>query len=64
MDNFLNRTELLIGTDNVKKLQKSHVAVFGIGGVGSYTVEALVRAGIYNISIISFNPSLHLPSIS
>ena len=45
MDNFLNRTELLIGTDNVKKLQKSHVAVFGIGGVGSYTVEALVRAG-------------------
>lgn len=52
MDNFLNRTELLIGTDNVKKLQKSHVAVFGIGGVGSYTVEALVRAGIYNISII------------
>ena len=41
-----SRTELLIGKDGINKLQNSKVAVFGIGGVGSYVVEALARAGI------------------
>ena len=49
---WLNRTESLIGKDNIEKLNKSHVVVFGLGGVGSYVVEGLVRAGIGNISII------------
>ena len=52
MNNWLNRTEMLIGKENVKKLQNSHIVVFGLGGVGSYVVEGLVRAGISYISII------------
>ena len=52
MENWLDRTENLIGTDALKKLQSSHVAVFGCGGVGSYVVEALVRSGIGNITLI------------
>lgn len=41
-----SRTELLIGKDAIEKLNKSKVAVFGIGGVGSFVVEGLARAGI------------------
>lgn len=51
-NNWLNRTELLIGKDNVEKLKNSNVVVFGLGGVGSYVVEGLVRAGIGNICIV------------
>ena len=51
-NNWLNRTELLIGKDNVQKLKNSNVVVFGLGGVGSYVVEGLVRAGIGNICIV------------
>ena len=40
------RTELLIGKDSVEKLNNSKIAIFGIGGVGSFVVEALARAGI------------------
>ena len=50
--NWLNRTELLIGKDNIEKLKDSNVVVFGLGGVGSYVVEGLVRAGIGNICIV------------
>lgn len=46
------RTELLIGKEGVNKLKNSRVAVFGIGGVGGYVVEALVRSGLGNIDII------------
>ena len=46
-----HRIELLLGKDAIEKLKKSYVAVFGIGGVGSYAVEALVRAGVSNIDI-------------
>lgn len=52
MSNQFLRTELLIGKESVKKLQKSKVAIFGVGGVGSYTVEALARAGIGHLIII------------
>lgn len=45
------RTELLIGKNSLEKLQFSKVAVFGVGGVGSFTVEALARAGIGSIDI-------------
>lgn len=51
-NNWLNRTEMLIGKDSINKLQKSNVVVFGLGGVGSYVVEGLVRAGIGNITIV------------
>ena len=46
------RTELLIGKENVEKLNKSSVAIFGIGGVGSYVVEALARAGIGSFILV------------
>lgn len=52
MENWLNRTEMLIGKENVTKLKNSHIVVFGIGGVGSYVVEGLVRSGIGRISIV------------
>ncbi len=45
LDQF-SRTELLIGKEGVEKLQKAKIAIFGIGGVGSFVVEALARAGI------------------
>ncbi|MBQ8303238.1 MAG: tRNA threonylcarbamoyladenosine dehydratase [Clostridia bacterium] len=47
-----SRTEMLIGEDGVEKLKNSHVAVFGVGGVGGYAVEALVRAGVGSIDLI------------
>ena len=46
------RTALLLGDSAVQRLQKSHVIVFGVGGVGGYVVEALVRAGIGELSIV------------
>ena len=48
----LNRTEMLIGTEALKVLGNSHVAVFGIGGVGGSVVEALARAGIGKLTLV------------
>lgn len=50
-DNTL-RTEMLIGTDAVERLRNSHVAVFGLGGVGSWCAEALVRTGVGELTIV------------
>jgi tRNA threonylcarbamoyladenosine dehydratase len=47
-----SRTQLLFGRENMEKLAASRVAVFGIGGVGSYTVEALARSGLGAIDVI------------
>lgn len=52
MADEFSRSELLLGRDAMKKLNNSHVAVFGIGGVGSYTVEALVRCGVGELTLI------------
>ena len=52
MVNQFSRTELLIGKDAMEILHNAHVAVFGVGGVGGFTVEALVRSGIGHIDII------------
>lgn len=49
--NIFDRSEILLGKDALKKLNGSSVAVFGVGGVGSYTVEALVRGGIGKLFI-------------
>ena len=51
MEQF-SRTELLIGRDGLDKLRNSHIAVFGVGGVGGYVVEALVRSGVGELDII------------
>ena len=52
MLNQFSRTELLIGKEGLEKLSDSRVAVFGIGGVGGYVVEALVRSGVGAIDLI------------
>lgn len=52
MENQFSRTELLIGKAGLEKIKKSKVAVYGIGGVGSYTVEALARAGVGHLVLI------------
>lgn len=52
MENQFSRTEIILGKEALTKLKKSHVAVFGIGGVGSYVIEGLVRSGIGEIDII------------
>ena len=50
-----NRIQLLAGTDGWERLQNSSVAVFGIGGVGSYAVEALARSGIGTLILVDFD---------
>jgi len=52
MLNQFSRTELLIGKSGIEKLEKAKVAIFGIGGVGSFVVEGLVRAGIRNFILV------------
>ena len=52
MLNQFSRTELLYGKDAMKKLNESRVAVFGIGGVGGYTAEALARSGVGALDLI------------
>lgn len=52
MLNQFSRTQLLLGKESIQVLNKAHIAVFGIGGVGGYVVEALVRSGIQNIDIV------------
>ncbi len=50
--NQFSRTELLIGKEGIKKLKDTKVAIFGIGGVGSFVVEGLVRAGVGKFVLI------------
>lgn len=52
MENWLNRTELLIGEEKLDRLKKSHVLVAGLGGVGAYAAEQLCRAGVGEMTII------------
>ena len=52
MLNQFSRTQLLLGEDAMKKLADMRVAVFGIGGVGGYVCEALVRSGIGHFDLI------------
>lgn len=52
MLNEFSRTELLIGKEGINKLSQSKVAVFGIGGVGSFTVEGLARCGVGHLVLI------------
>lgn len=52
MSEEFSRTKLLIGEKALKKLSNSKVTVFGVGGVGGFAVEALVRSGISDITLI------------
>lgn len=60
MANWQERTQIMLGTDGIEQLKNAHVLIVGVGGVGSYAVEQLVRAGIGNITIVDadvVNPS-------
>ena len=52
MENPFIRLQMALGEDALDKLRSSHVAIFGIGGVGSYTAEALARAGVGAITLV------------
>ena len=57
-ENWLERTELLIGKENISKLQNAHILVVGLGGVGAYAAEMLCRAGVGKMTIID-NDTVH-----
>ena len=46
MENWQQRTELLLGAEKMERLRKSHVLVVGLGGVGAYAAEMICRAGV------------------
>lgn len=52
MDEALIRTRMLLGEQAMEKLKSAHVAVFGLGGVGSYTAECLARSGVGELTLI------------
>ncbi len=52
MNETFSRTELLIGEEGLKRLRKAKVAVFGVGGVGGYAVEALARSGVGHFLLV------------
>ncbi|MBZ0314343.1 tRNA threonylcarbamoyladenosine dehydratase [Clostridium butyricum] len=62
-EHSLTRTELLIGNDGLNKLRKSKVIVFGVGGVGGFAVEALVRAGVGEITVVD-NDTVSLTNLN
>ena len=55
MDNKFSRTEMLIGNDGMEKLSNAKVAVFGIGGVGSFVCEGLARSGVGNFILVDYD---------
>ena len=63
MENQFSRTELLIGKENLEKLHNAKVAIFGIGGVGSYVVEGLARSGIGNFILVD-NDTVSLSNLN
>lgn len=63
MENQFSRTKMLIGESALEKLSASKVAVFGVGGVGGYVVEALARAGVGNIDLID-NDEINISNLN
>lgn len=63
MENQFERTEMLLGTEAMDKLKYSHIAVFGVGGVGGYVCEALVRSGIEHFDLVD-NDTVSLTNLN
>ena len=63
METQFSRTELIIGKKAIEKLKIAKVAIFGIGGVGSFVVEALVRAGVQNFILVD-NDKISLTNLN
>lgn len=55
MEDMLTRTRVLLGEEKVNKISKSKLVIFGVGGVGSYALEAVVRAGIKEVILIDYD---------
>ena len=55
IDSIFGRTELLVGSEAMERIATTRVIVFGVGGVGSWCVEAVVRTGIGHITIVDFD---------
>ena len=55
MDEKFSRTEMLVGNDGMEKLSNAKVAVFGLGGVGSYVCEGLARSGLGNFILVDYD---------
>ncbi len=63
MSERFSRTELLLGAENMERLRRARVAVFGVGGVGGYVVEALARSGVGALDLID-NDTVSLSNIN
>lgn len=63
MANQFSRTQMLLGKESLERLKKSHIAVFGIGGVGGFTAEALARSGVGSIDLID-NDTVSLTNLN
>ena len=70
MDNWKQRTEILLGNDKVERMQNAHVLVVGLGGVGAYAAEMICRAGVGKMTIVDgdtvqpSNINRQLPALS
>lgn len=62
-ENRFSRTEMLLGTDGIERLKRARVAIFGVGGVGGYVVEALARSGVGTLDLID-NDTVNLTNIN
>ena len=63
MNNFYERTRLLVGDDAIKKLGDASVAIFGVGGVGGYVAEALARSGVGRIDLFD-NDTISITNVN
>lgn len=63
MENWLQRTSVLLGEGAVERLRNAHIAVFGLGGVGSFAVEALARCGVGKLTVVDAD-SISLTNIN
>lgn len=63
MEDIYQRTEILIGNENMQKIKNAKVCICGVGGVGSYTLEALARIGVGNITIVD-NDNVDITNIN
>ena len=55
MDDFFTRSEALLGEKAMETLRNTRVIIFGVGGVGSYAAEALIRTGLTHLTIVTTN---------
>ena len=59
LQQWTSRTRLLLGNDTVERLRNIKVIILGMGGVGSWVAETLVRSGVYHIDIVDFDNVAH-----